>query len=340
MKVIHIESGLGNQMLDYCDYLAVRYKQPQEIYYFETIIFEIAECNNVNCQWNGYELERVFGIKEKNIKEYFTTEQWDNIIKYIRNSEFWNKKWNWPKYFCDAFKREGLNLKNTRGDFSLKKNQNKFLYFIKQTYVFCFFKRIYKTIFEKKFTKSRCNELFCTEPGDALIGHLLAFDKRNNNIEILDDEIRQVFKFPPFSTEKNINFSNLILSSESIAIHVRRGDMLSRSGKYYKNGYFRRAVKFIKMNVSNPVFIFFCDPSSSEYCKTNLNVFGLNNNDKIYYVDWNQGTESYRDMQLMSLCKHNIITNSTFGWWGAYLNDNPNKITISPEIEINTTHHF
>ena len=61
--------------------------------------------------------------------------------------------------------------------------------------------------------------------------------------------------------------------------------------------------------------------------------------DKVLFVDWNTGEESFRDMQLMSHCKHGIITNSTFGWWGAYFIQNPEKITISPLAEINTTYH-
>ena len=48
------------------------------------------------------------------------------------------------------------------------------------------------------------------------------------------------------------------------------------------------------------------------------------------FVDWNTGEESFRDMQIMSLCNHNIIANSTFSWWGAWLNANSQKIIISP----------
>ena len=69
MKVIHIESGLGNQMLSYCEFLAIKKVNPGEDCYLETIVYDIPECNDIICQWNGYELERVFNIKDKNISQ-------------------------------------------------------------------------------------------------------------------------------------------------------------------------------------------------------------------------------------------------------------------------------
>ena len=137
--------------------------------------------------------------------------------------------------------------------------------------------------------------------------------------------------FPEYTTEQNVNMSNLLDSTNSVFIHARRGDMLSANGWCYKYGFFKRAVKYIKKNVEDPLFVFFTNTGSIDWCKKHAeDIFGLKKEDKVMFVDWNAGDQSFRDMQLMTHCKHGIITNSTFGWWGAYLIKNPKKITISP----------
>ena len=137
-----------------------------------------------------------------------------------------------------------------------------------------------------------------------------------------------------------MEMSSFLDKSNSVAIHARRGDLLGNNGWCYKYGYFRRAVNHIRKNVANPVFVFFTDPGSIQWCRDNARTFGLDySKDKVYFVDWNSGSESFRDMQLMSHCKHAIITTSSFGWWGAYFINNPEKITISPCVEIDTTYH-
>ena len=182
--------------------------------------------------------------------------------------------------------------------------------------------------------------LFLQTENSIFTGQWLAFKYRGNNREIIDDEIRKVLCFSPFEDEKNKRMKNILCSCNSVAIHARRGDMERGLAWCYNHGYFKRAVNHIRKHVNEPVFVFFTDPGSIEWCKDHGGVFGLDfNKDTVYFVDWNKGIESYRDMQLISFCKHAIITTSTFGWWGAYFIQNPNKITISPSIEIDTTYH-
>ena len=113
MKVIHIESGLGNQMLSYCEYLALKKMNPDDEFYLETIIYDIPECNQLICQWNGFELERLFGIDTPpNISSLFSDKEWECIIREIRETEFWNHNWNYPVAFTDVFRKHGIDLKN------------------------------------------------------------------------------------------------------------------------------------------------------------------------------------------------------------------------------------
>lgn len=351
MKVIHIESGLGNQMLSYCEYLALKKMNPEDDFYLETIIYDIPECNDVICQWNGYELERIFGIKEpKNIKSLFSIEQWNNIINEVRASEFWHKNWNYPVYITKALNNAGLELMNIRGNFEdgfhyamtdEKKKDTQWRRFVASK-LGSTIKRCYYNLRKSKYIGRNDNRkrLFLKTDKSLFTGQFLSFKMVGNDRHLIDKEIRETFVFPPFMDARNREMSKLLSECNSVAIHARRGDMLSGIAWMYKTGYFRRAVRHIRKHVENPVFVFFTNTGSIDWCKENADTFGLDYKiDKVYFVDWNTDDESYRDMQLMGYCKHAIITNSSFGWWGAYLIDNPNKITISPSIEIDTTYH-
>lgn len=354
MKVVHIESGLGNQMLSYCEYIALKSLHPKEDIYLETIIYDIPECNEVIRQWNGYELKRIFGIDAPNVKEYFSEGQWNQIMTEVHASDFWDKNWNYPVYITNAFRNAGLNIRNTRGDFELSTasyNINMKVEYkpslrerLIDTSLGDFLKRTYRSVMKNKFIKNdnHFNDIFYTGEDNIFTGQWLSMKFYGNGMERIESQVRKTFVFPPFSDSKNSDMAEYLDRCNSVAIHARRGDMLGINGYCYKHGYFRRAVNLIKKKVDNPVFVFFCDPGSVEWCKQNADIFNLDfERDKVHFVDWNKGEESFRDMQLMSHCKHAIITNSSFGWWGTFFIKNPNKITISPkqEISTNTTIH-
>lgn len=346
MIIVHIESGLGNQMLSYCELLALRYMNPLEDIYIENMIYDIPECNEVICQWNGYELEKIFGIRARNVKELFSDVEWEKIMSEVRESRFWERNWNYPVYITNALNNAGLNLKNIRGDFETNGHANLSSYnkhewrtkFVRSK-LGSQIKRMVYYVAQDHYCKTNKN-VFLKANDNIFTGQWLSLKNRNQKRELIDVEIRKAFVFPDFVDEKNISTKQLLSEIESVAIHARRGDMLSRNGWCYEHGYFRRAVKLIRKKVSNPVFVFFTDTGSINWCKENPHIFGLDfKRDVIHFVDWNKGEQSFRDMQLMSFCKHAIITESSFGWWGAYFIDNPSKITISPYINIDTTYH-
>lgn len=145
------------------------------------------------------------------------------------------------------------------------------------------------------------------------------------------DDIKKLiykkFSFPEIVDLKNKVISEKIKLENSVSIHARRGDYV---GHPQLDGlasieYYKKAIEYIRLKVKNPKFFIFSN--DLKWCEDNLPL----SKDELQLVDGNFGENSYRDMQLMSLCKHNIIPNSSFSWWGAWLNKNPDKIVIAPE---------
>ena len=93
--------------------------------------------------------------------------------------------------------------------------------------------------------------------------------------------------------------------------------------------YYLKAVDIIKDRVEDPVFYVFTD--NPDWVKENLKGIDYTLVEDNPAIGWG----NHFDMQLMSCCKHNIIANSTYSWWGAFLNDNPNKIVIEPRYWFN-----
>lgn len=145
----------------------------------------------------------------------------------------------------------------------------------------------------------------------------------------LTEILRKDFIFKQEISKQNKEVAKDIETSNSVSIHVRRGNYLQDPllGGICQKEYYQQAIALIKEKVSSPKFFLFSD--EIEWCKENLSIEGG------VFISWNKGAENYVDMQLMSLCKHNIIANSSFSWWAAWLNQNPEKIIIGPKKWVN-----
>lgn len=351
MLVIHMDSGLGNQMLDYVEYLAIQKSNPGRECYLENMIYEIPHKEGMFSMWNGYELERVFGIRLPNIKEHFKEEEWQRILKSVEESRFWEEDWNYAPYIVEAMSREGLELNNMGEgsghlDISIQEGRSEFRRMLTdffRTAPGYHIKRLLRlALMNRLVVKNQQKyDVYRRYPDNSFAGHSLAFKFKGFDIGQFDREIREAFRFPPVTDEKNKEMLSYIQSVNSVAIHARRSDLLFVNGYCYKYGFFRRAVRYIKRKVQKPVFVFFTDENSTGWCEENEYIFGLDfKKDEVRFVTWNKGEESYRDMQLMAECKHNIFTESTFGFWGAYLNTNPDKITCAPDCTLLATNTF
>lgn len=116
----------------------------------------------------------------------------------------------------------------------------------------------------------------------------------------------------------------------SISLHVRRGDYVSNPHANVHHGltpleYYGAAVEYIRRYTKDPHFFVFSDDIT--WCKQNLDL-----GKDATFVIGNDGVQAYEDLILMSHCHHNIVANSSFSWWGAWLNDNSDKVVIAPQV--------
>ncbi len=143
----------------------------------------------------------------------------------------------------------------------------------------------------------------------------------------IENTIKQDFTFPDIYDKYNLNILNKIKSAKnSVFIHLRRGDYLNL-GWELSIDYYKKAINYILNNVENPEFFVFGIESEEFYKTLEINApteFIGNHNF--------ENKEDWKDMYLMSQCKHAIIANSTFSWWAAWLGGNfENRIILAPK---------
>lgn len=144
-----------------------------------------------------------------------------------------------------------------------------------------------------------------------------------------DRQIRDDFSFPPVADPTNAALAQRIADTNAISLHVRRGDYASdpKNTSVYELcslEYYRSAIQHIASRVDHPHFFIFSD--DIPWVKKNMPLAFAHT-----WVDNNSGRDSFNDMRLMSHCKHHIIANSSFSWWGAWLNPHPDKMVVAPK---------
>lgn len=146
------------------------------------------------------------------------------------------------------------------------------------------------------------------------------------------DLLLKEFTFSLPSNEKQLNYINQIKSTESIAVHIRRGDALNREGFLVELDFYHKSIQiyrdYIKENYSTkPTFFVFSD--DPYWCSDNSSQIGFTKNDNVIFIEGNnEYGDHYRDIQFMSLCQHMIVCHSTFSFFASLLNIN--KTYIKP----------
>ena len=136
-------------------------------------------------------------------------------------------------------------------------------------------------------------------------------------------------------TGTNISILHEIKQTNSVSVHIRRGDYISSSSNLEHHGictldFYMESINYMTKRLNCCIFFVFSDDII--WAKQHFNNF----NQVFVFIDHNIGDMSFIDMMLMSNCKNNIIANSSFSWWGAWLNQNDQKIVIAPKKWFNS----
>lgn len=135
-------------------------------------------------------------------------------------------------------------------------------------------------------------------------------------------------------TEKTRSLASFIESTNCIALHIRRGDYVSNRKAYMTHGvcreqYYKLAMSRIRMTQPDARIVVFSD--DIQWCEENIGDLVDCPKDEVLFIRHTTSDTNYEDILMMSLCNHNIIANSTFSWWGAWLGAYEQKTVIAPK---------
>jgi hypothetical protein len=142
--------------------------------------------------------------------------------------------------------------------------------------------------------------------------------------------IRDDFSFIAQKNSLTLDIEKKITSLNAVSIHIRRGDYITSQSANNFHGvldisYYENAILLLSKMLDNPFYFVFTD--DKEWVNSNL----VKSRENMMLISHNKNKDSWQDMYLMSKCKHHIIANSSFSWWGAWLNNSKSKIVIAPK---------
>lgn len=323
-QIAMIDGGLGSQMAKYAFYILLKHKCPDRMNMIDTFYYHYAH------SWNGYELNKIFGIDAPDLIECYENMDMEGNGYFEKAYHFFLKEQ--PDVPVIRVSRGEYTYYNCRWA-ALRKFRDKVLFKIRYEWEMHFDNRARQYGYYHDRYKKNCFRLKAN----------VYFDEFNYTSDQyfreIKSEIKKAFTFPDFCDEKNDNCAKKMLETESVVMHIRRSDHMYDNGYLYEQHYYKKTVNFIRSKVSEPVFFLFSD--EPEWCEENKEVLGLRETDDIVIVNWNKQEDSFRDMQLMTYGKHNILAISSFSWWGYYLSSRKDKIVCAPEgywLEVNN--HF
>lgn len=153
-----------------------------------------------------------------------------------------------------------------------------------------------------------------------------------------EQEVRNAFTIRKELIQHLETMAEKMQQNNSVAIHIRRTDFTDNKIQYLKTiipvAYYVKAIALLKEKYNNISLYFFSD--DIDWVKQNVHIENL----PVYYIDKAFTSSAIEDFYLMTQCRHNIIANSTFSWWAAYLNAHQGKTVIAPKKWYSHASHY
>lgn len=294
MKIQFLNGGLANQSFQYIFAKYYELSHPGEIMYMDDSYFSIHTVHN------GYELEKVFGIKAHMLSECFDETIWQFILDERKKGK------SIPQIFFESqIPIQMLSEVPSYSDFNP---------------------------FDGKVHLIPCNQYYpdiMNLPG-SFYYHGYWINK--NWFEKYKNIFLEEFRFPEVNDVRNSTYLNEIETSNSVSIHVRRRDYVILNRAWDFDKYQSLTSTFTHNRPGNYHLFVFSD--DIEWCKDHSTELGFNNFYEITYIEGNTDGQNYIDMQLMSTCKAMIISNSSFCYLAALLNTKKNCVLNTTSREI------
>lgn len=279
-RIVMMNGGLGNQAFQYIFLRWLETKTNSKCIVDDTAFY------GKNIDFNGWELERIFGLHPIKLSDLVSPGKWQDML--------WEKEHG--RGIAQQLLDEGnpVSVVASANDFSFTGN------------VF--------------YTGTHDTNMLHAKGLWYFHGYWIDKDIFYDIKDIILNE----FSFPALTDSKNLQYQDNILNTDSIGIHIRRGDFIKWNIEAPME-FYQKAIAYMEERENSPTYFIFSD--DLPWCQENLASIGLAGK-KVVFVDGNGGLTAYIDMQLMSYCKHLIIDRSSFGYLAALLNQR-REIVIS-----------
>lgn len=278
MRILYMNGGLGNQLFQYIFYRFAQRYCPEESWYIDDSFFFATP------QHNGYELEKIWGIKANLLSEYFEKDVWGEIIR---------------------LKKEGDSIP------TIFSNMGMPLVMIAETSNYSYQGEVLMTPTNQFHPEIlQISEENVYYHGYWINKHWFAQYREENLTELA---------FPPLTDPGNQRYAELIRGCLSVGIHIRRGDFVTLGWALPKD-YYKQSCKEVAEQYPQAQFFVFSD--DVDWCKANEKELGLDLAPRTVYITGNVHGRNYIDAQLMSMCKGLIMSNSSFCYFAALMNQN------------------